>query len=128
MKPLSEDLRQRIVQGDEDTTLSYHEVAARFQVSVSSVQRYVQQRRKQGHLAPAWPGGGPAMKLDAAAQQWLIEVATAQGDASQEELCQEVQAHTGIAVSQPTVCRILQRAGLTRKKRRTGQRNRTRRR
>jgi transposase len=125
MKPFSEDLRQRIVQIYEENTWSYEEVAARFQVSVGSVRRYVRQWRNTGHLTPAAPGGGYPMKLDTAAQQWLVEGATNQVDASQGELCQEVQAHTGLAVSQPTVCRILQRAGITRKKRPNGPQNRT---
>lgn len=116
MKPLSSDLRQRIVRVYEDTPLSFRAVAARFQVSVSSVQRSVQQHRKQGHLTPAPHGGGQSMKLTAEVQQWLVEVANAQVDASQDELRQEVKARTGVDVSQPTVSRLLKQAGITRKK------------
>jgi len=126
MKPLSEDLRQRIVQAYEENTWSYEEVAARFQVSVGSVRRYVRQWREQGHLSPKGPGPGHAAKLGAEAQQWVIEVATNQVDASQDELRQEVKAYTGIDVSQSTICRLLQRAGLTRKKRRNARPNRIR--
>jgi transposase len=125
MKAFSEDLRQRIVQVYEEGNGSYEQVAARFQVSVGSVRRYVRQWRHTGQLTPAAPGGGQPMKLDPAAQQWLVEVANNQVDVSQEELRQEAKAHTGIAVSQPTICRMLQRAGITRKKRRHGRRNRT---
>lgn len=128
MKPLSRDVRQRIVQVYEEGTWSYEEVAARFQVGVGSVRRYVRQWRQHGHLDPAPPGGGQPQKVDAAAQTWLFEVAEQQVDASQDELRQELQAHTGIAVSQPPICRLLQRAEITRQKKRNGQRNRTRRR
>lgn len=128
MKSFSEDLRQRIVQVYEEATWSYEEVAARFRVSVGSVRRYVRQWREQRHLAPKGSGPGHPTKLGKEAQQWVIEVATNQVDASQDELRQEVKAHTGIEVSQPTICRLLQRAGLTRKKKRNARPNRTRRR
>jgi transposase len=125
MKPFSEDLRQRIVQVYEENTWSYEAVAARFQVSVSSVRRFVRQWRQTGHLTPAPSGGGQPQKLGGEAQQWLLDVANNQVDVSQDELRQEVKAHTGMAVSQPTICRILQRAGITRKKRRNARPNRT---
>ena len=128
MKPFSEDLRQRIVQVYEENTWSYEEVAARFHVSVGSVRRYVRQWREEGHLSPRGPGPGHAPKLGTEAHQWLVEVAENQVDASQDELRHEVKAYTGIDVSQPTICRLLQRAGITRKKRRNARPNRTRRR
>ena len=128
MKPFSADLRQRIVQVYEENTWSYEEVAARFQVSVGSVRRYVRQWREQGHLSPKGSGPGHPTKLGTEAYQWLIAVATTQVDASQDELRQEVKAHTGIDVSQSTICRLLHRAGITRKKRRNVPPNRTRRR
>ena len=45
MKPLSDDLRKRLVAVYEETEVSYVEVAARFHVSVSSVRRFVKQWR-----------------------------------------------------------------------------------
>lgn len=124
MKPFSEDVRRRIVQGYEETTLSYADVASRFQVSVNSVRRYVHQWREHGHVRPAVPRPRSTAKLGTTAEQWLVTMARTQVDASQDELRQEVKAHTGIEVSQPTICRLLHRAGLTRKKRRTARRNR----
>jgi len=124
MKPFSADLRQRIVQVYEEATWSYEEVAARFRVSVGSGRRYVRQWREHGHLAAKGPGPGHPTTLGTEAQQWVIEVATNQVDASQDELRQEVKAHTGLEVSQPTICRLLQRAGIPRKRRRHAPRNR----
>src|SRR5512136_3202 len=108
MKPFSEDLRQRIVQVYEANTWSYEEVAARFHVSVGAVRRYVRQWREEGPLSPRGPGPGHAPKWGTEAYQWLVEVAETQVEASQDELRHEVKAYTGIDVSQPTICRLLQ--------------------
>lgn len=116
MKPISEDLRTRIVNVYVETELSYAKVAVRFQVSESSVRRFVKQWREQGRLTPAPHGGGPASKLDPAGVAQVTEVATTQVDATQDEIREQVKDLTGIVVSQPTICRILQRTGITRKK------------
>ena len=124
MKPFSNDLRGRIVAGYEETELSYPQVAARFQVSESSVRRFVKHWRDTGTVEPrsAVPGRHP--KIDDVGVAVLTECITTHVDASQEELCDLLAGVTGTVVSQPTMCRALQRARLTRKKRRNGLKSR----
>ena len=122
MKPLSEDLRTRIVQVYEETELSYPKVAARFQVSESSVRRFVKQWRESGNVTPQPHGGGHPSTLDKAGVELVTELAHAEVDATQDELRDMVAKQTGTRVSQPTICRILQRAGITRKKNEAGDR------
>lgn len=106
----------------EDET-TQQEVADRFQVSVSSVKRFVRVFRKTGQVEAQPPGGGAPGKLDAVGQQILKEVAHRQKDGIQEEMAEELAARTGIEVSQPTISRYLERLGLTRKKKRNRRQN-----
>ena len=121
MQPFSEDLRGRIVTVYEETTLSYPQVADRFQVSERSVRRFVKQRRETGAVTPKPSGQGHQPKLDEEEVTILAIVVTTQIDASQDELRAFLAEETGTRVSQPTICRTLQRAGITRKKNETGQ-------
>jgi transposase len=52
MNPFSRDLRERIVAVYEETALSYPQVAARCQVSESSIRRFVKQWRDTGTVEP----------------------------------------------------------------------------
>jgi transposase len=116
MKPISEDLRTRIVTVYEETEVSYPTVAARVQVSESSVRRFGQQWRDRGTVRPHPHGGGPPSKLEETGMSLVTTLANTQGDARQDELGALGTKQTGMDVSQPTICRILQRADVTRKK------------
>jgi len=116
MKPLSEDLRTRIVMIYEETDVSYPQVAERFQVSESSVKRFVKQWRETGTVTPHPPSTGPSPKLDEAGMTVLKTLVKMQGDASQDELRVLMAQETGTLVSQPTISRALSRAKITRKK------------
>ena len=120
MKPFSNDLRGRIVAVYEETEWSYPQVAARFQVSESSVRRFVKHWRDTGSVEPRPAANGRRSKIDAVGVAVLTEVVKTYVDASQAELCDLLAGATGTLVSQPTICRALQRARLTRKKRRNG--------
>ena len=116
MKPISDDLRTRIVNVYEETALSYPKVAARFQVSESSVRRFVKHWRERGTVAPHPHGGGHPSRLDETGVALVTELANTQVDATQDEVRAMVTEKTGIHVSQPTICRILRRGNVTRKK------------
>ena len=125
MKPFSDDLRGRIVAVYEETEWSYPQVAARFQVSESSVRRFVKHWRDRGTVESKLAANGRLAKIDDAGVAVLTELVKTHVDASQAELCELLAGATGIVVSQPTICRALQRARLTRKKRRNGLKNST---
>jgi len=120
MKPISLDLRERIVRVCEEDTATNQEVADRFQVSVSSVKRFVRVFQKTGQVEAQPPGGGAPGKLDEAGQHTLNEVVNSQQDWTQVEMAEELASRTGIGVSQPTISRYLELLGLTRKKKRNG--------
>ena len=125
MKPLSEDLRERIVAAYGGPEGSYPKVAVRFQVSESSVRRFVKQWRERGTLAPRPPANGQPCKLNQEERETLSMLVVTQVDASQDEIRHRLAENTGILVSQPTICRMLQRARITRKKRRNAPKNST---
>lgn len=125
MKPISEDLRQRIVAVDEDGQLSYSQVAERFRVSVRSVIRFVKQFRETGNVSPKPPSNGSQPILDDADIQYLKDTLDSQSAVTQDELKDGLKTATGTQVSQPTICRTLVRERLTRKKNETSQRTRT---
>jgi transposase len=123
MQPISLDLRERIVRVYQEEEATQQEVADRFQVSVSSVKRFLRVCRKTGKVEARPPGGGTPGKLHEIGQHTLKEVAHRQKDWIQEEMAEELAARTGIEVSQPTISRYLERLGITRKKKRNRRQN-----
>jgi len=115
MKPLSLDLRQRIrdaLQGGQ----SREQVAARFCVSLSSVQRIKRQWKEHQHLEPKpIPGRQRAIKEDQAAE--LKEIIAIQNDWTLDNLAQAWQQHSGKAISTSALHRNLHWLGYSYKKR-----------
>ena len=116
MKPISTDLRKRIVEVYEEGQLSYAKVAERFRVSESSVKNFVKQWRETGTLEPKPAANGKTFLIDAAGAEVLRGLLEGKTDLSQGELRDQLAGETGCVVSQPTLSRALQRLGLTRKK------------
>lgn len=114
----SDDLRRKIVQACERGFQSQREVAELFGVSLSFVEALLQYyRRSGGELAPPRRKRGPQALLDDACRQQLRAWIAAQPDLTLKELIERLQARTGLAVSAPTMCRVLQQMGMRRKKR-----------
>lgn len=115
--PYSADLRRKIVQACERHSQSQRAVAEFFGVSRTFVEGLLRCYRRTGELVPLRQRPGPRPKLDLAAcqrlRQWLHE----QPDLTLAELAQRLRAGSGVAVSQPTLCRMLRQLGLHRKKR-----------
>lgn len=126
--PYSVDLRQKIVQACETGTHSQREIAELFNVSLSFVEALLRQyRRSGGELVPRRRRPGRHGLLDAACQDQLRQWLDEQSDLTLKELMERLHADTGIAVSEPTMSRVLHRMGLRRKKRRSMLPNGTRR-
>lgn len=125
MKPLSEDLRLRIVSAYQEEDASYPQVAERFQVSQSSVRRFVKQWRETGDVTPKPPSNGQSPKIDPHGSLVLADLVKTCVDASQDELRAMLADEVGTLVSQPTLCRTLKRKRLTRKKKRNALPSRT---
>ncbi len=108
------DLRERVVTAVKEGG-KQPEVAERFKVSLSSVERYLR-REREGELRVKPPPGRPAT-IASAAYEALVEQVARHNDASLKEHCELWQIEQGTSVSVYAMCRALQRAGLSRKKR-----------
>ena len=115
-KPLSLDLRKRVVEAYETAYHSMAHVAAQFGVGVATVNRWVHRYRKTGLLDPLAHAGGPAPLVDEQGLSLLSVLLEEQPDAIRSEVAEQYQQERGITLSVATVGRELRRLGLTRKK------------
>ena len=114
MRPLSEDLRRRIVAAREDGA-GTGEVCQRFSVSRSSVERFWNQQRRNGHLRPKQIGGYRRSRLrphERTLRQWI----TQQADLTLVELQQRCGERLGIKIGITALWHRLDRLGLSYKK------------
>src|SRR4051794_28169796 len=112
MKPLSNDLRQRILDAVDNREGSRRKLAARFCVNVSTITRLLQLRRQTGSFEPRPHGGGVAPALDHDALERLRELVQETPDATLETLRQRL----GVTGSIMIICRALPKLGLPLKK------------
>ena len=91
------------------------EVAARFVVSVPTIERWLRRKRETGGLAPKPVPGPPAVKLGALLDALPGRLAD-RADATLEEQCSWWRDVAGIEVSTATMSRALTRLDWTRKK------------
>jgi transposase len=115
MRPYSEDLRWRVVRAVLIGT-PRDEVAARFLVSVPTIERWLRQKRETGGLAPK-PVPGPVAVKTRALMEALPERLAEHADATLEEHCSWWREVARVEVSTATVSRALARLDWTRKKR-----------
>ena len=116
-RPLSVDLRTRIVNACAAQEFSQSEIAALFQVHLKTVEKLWKQWRTTQSLTPKPPAGGRARRLapyEEELRRWVAE----QSDGTHQELIALLRQHYHIMVSQSMMSRALARLGLPRKKRR----------
>jgi transposase len=116
MKPYSTDLRSKILETKKKTNESIQQLAGRFQVSYSFVRKLVRRYEAAGTLEPAPHGGGKPAKLDPEHFEIIFQLVEEDNDATLEQLRIRLAEKTGIRVSISTMCRLLQKLKLTRKK------------
>ncbi len=115
MAAYSEDLRRKIVDAVERRGMGQSQAARTFDVSLSSVKRYVRKSRRGGSLSPGKaPGKRP--KIDERARNLLEEDLKERPFATLLERCEYLRAVAGLEVSRSVVCRTIKRMGSTRKK------------
>src|SRR3954464_7217088 len=112
MKPISQDLRERILDTVQRGDGSLRQIARRFLVSVSFVTRLLQLHRSTGSLEPRPHGGGNPALLSPEDLQQLRELVQKQPHATLEELRQRL----GVSCSLMTISRALRQLRLPRKK------------
>lgn len=118
MKPISNDLRRRIIQAIQANEESQPEIAERFSVALSTLEKLWHRFRTTGSYEPKPQAGGRGRVLEAEEEFIRAEVA-AQPDITLAELTTKVieRNNQAAAVSLMTMSNELQRLGLPRKKR-----------
>lgn len=115
MKPYSQDLRERIVQQGAAQEETQPEIAERFAVSLSFVEKVGRRWRTTGSCAARPHAGGRARSLQEA--EGVIRAAVASApDLTLAALCTQVAQRGGPRVSEKTMGLELQRLHLPLKK------------
>jgi transposase len=114
-KTLSMDLRQRILKAYDRGQSTREEVAARYEVSLGMVKKLIQQRRHSGDIAPRYHRCGRPPKIQASHERQLRTLLKAKADMTLSEL----QAALGLDCTPQAIYWVLERMGLSYKKRRS---------
>jgi len=122
-KPLSNDLRQRVI-GAVDGGISRRAAAERFGVSASTVIKWVQQWRQTGRLDPRPRGGdNRSHRIEAHADE-ILALVDGTPDMTLAEIAAHLERAHELRVAQSTVWRFFARHGITVKKNRARERTR----
>ena len=113
------DLREKIVTAHLMENIFIRNVAAKFSVSKSLVQKLVKQQRVDGNLQPK-QRGKPRFSYLKNAEADLRTMVAENSDATLVELCELFAAKTGNWVSRSAMSSSLQKMGLNRKKKQCG--------
>lgn len=117
MKPISNDLRRRIIEAIQENEESQPEIAERFSISLSTIEKLWHRYRLTGSYEPLPHAGGRKRLLETNEALIRAEVA-AQPDITLAELTATVASQNNQPpVSLMTMSDELRRLGLVRKKR-----------
>ena len=113
-KPLSIDLRERIIDAYDQGSISQQAVAQRFCVSVEFVKKLIRQRRELGDIGPQYRNCGRKPKITEGHRQRMTELIEEQPDLTLEEIGQRL----GLSCTIQAIHYVLKDMGITYKKRR----------
>jgi transposase len=99
MKPYSVDFREKLIEVKEQEKVSIRQIANRFRVAKSWVQKIIKQYQETGNVKPQKQGGDYTSKLKDEHLIVLKEIIDENNDATQEELCDLLLDKTGIKIS-----------------------------
>ena len=109
----SSNLRRRIVNAVRYKGYTLRQATETFEVSKSSVERYLRRCRREGNLTPrVSPGRSSGLSEHRA---WVTENLL-DNDLTHEARCEAFFEYSGIRVSRATMSRWVKRLGNTRKK------------
>jgi transposase len=117
-KPLSEDLRIRLIQAVEGG-LSRRAAAERFGVSAASAVRFVSEWRQNGATSAKPQGGDQRSHRIEAFREMILSAIKAKPDMTLVEIAEMLEAETGASFAPSSVWRFLDRHAITFKKPRT---------
>jgi transposase len=121
MRTLSLDLRERILAAYDQKEGTREEIAHRFRVSLGMVKKLLQRRRQGGDIGPRYHRCGLKPGKVAAQGQTFRQLLSRKPDLTLEEL----RRTTALDCTLPAIHYVLQKMGLTYKKRRSGPASKT---
>jgi len=116
MKPLSLDLRQRIVDAYLAGEGSQRTLAKRFHVGKNTVERLLNRFKKTGSLAPKPHGGGRQRIVKDTDRDLLVGWLDQQSDLTHEHMAKRFTQEQQRPIARSTMGLALQRLAITRKK------------
>ena len=116
MKAYSVDLRQKILDADNQQEGSQRQLAKRFRVSLTLIESLLKRYRTDGTVEPRAHGGGRSARLNPEQEAVLATLVEEDNDAILVELCARLEQRVGVRISRATMGRIVQKLKLTRKK------------
>jgi transposase len=126
MKSYPVEFRQKILDCYYNEPISQRQLAKRFCVTLSFVQKLLKQSRETGDIRPKTYRCGRHSKLTPEQMSALCELIEKNNDATLAELSELFLERTGILLSVATVARIAERLRMTRKKNSTPAKKRDR--
>ena len=115
---LSDDLRQRVVDGVVSGGLSRNEAARRFEISIASAVRWVKLYLTTGEISPQPAGGDRRSGRIEAHRAYLLGLIRRAPDSTLLEIQQRLIANCGEHFSVSVLWRFFDRHGITSKKKR----------
>lgn len=112
----STDLRSRVIDAWNAKEGTQRQLAERFRVSLSFVKRVLRRYRISAQTAAKPRGGTLAPTIHGEALALLQRLIVDKPDILLAELCEQLEQRMQIKVSQPTMCRAVQRLQMPRKK------------
>ena len=121
MRTISLDLRERILGSYDQKEGTREEIAQRYRVSLGMVKKLLQMRRHSGDIRPGYHRCGRKPGRVAAQRQTFRQLLARRPDLTLEEL----RKATALNCTLPAIHYVLEKMGLTYKKRRFGPANKT---
>lgn len=116
MKAYSLDFRQKIMEVHHEGKTSQRQLAERFNVALSFIEKLIKQEKETGSIAPKGHGGGAKSKLTTDQKQVVADLVAVNNDATLAELCDQLEEWVGVRISRSTMGRLTQQLNLTVKK------------
>lgn len=115
MIPYSIEFRQKIIETYYSEKPSIRQLARRFNVAKSFIQKLLKQYQETGDITPKRQRGSPPRKLSDEHLVILVEIIESNNDATLRELCELLENVTGVKVGCTTLWKITQELKYTAK-------------
>lgn len=116
MKAYSLDLRQKIIDTYVEAEVSQRQLAKRFRVALSFVEKLLKQYRETGSIAPKVRIQQTSTKLSQSQLKVLSSIVSDNNDATLNELRILLERQTGVLIGRSTLDRMLTKLNLNLKK------------